>query len=76
MDALREQLHAEALRRKVGQAAGALVIGESAVTASGATLSATDSVTNAHEDHSREFIERLSGAPPFPKTNCYFLAAT
>lgn len=31
MDALREQLHAEALRRGLGQAAGALVIGDGAV---------------------------------------------
>jgi hypothetical protein len=31
LDALREQLHAEALRRGLGQAAGALVIGDGAV---------------------------------------------
>src|SRR5438552_6399427 len=31
IDALREQLHAEALRRGLGQAAGALVIGDGAV---------------------------------------------
>jgi len=38
MDALREQLHAEALRRGLGQAAGALVIGDGAVVRSPADV--------------------------------------